>query len=80
MATRMVYTPLCRVFPLVGPDGEIPVITECGGAMERSQCPECGSEIGGGSHRLLENNTRDLDMQALAREAGARNEDYWAPR
>ena len=31
-------------------------IGECGGAMERSICPVCKEEIGGGQHRLAEGN------------------------
>ncbi|KAJ3324873.1 hypothetical protein HDU76_013306 [Blyttiomyces sp. JEL0837] len=31
-------------------------IGECGGAMEQSQCPECGAPIGGQSHRLQAGN------------------------
>ena len=31
-------------------------IGECGGAMEKSICPECKEEIGGGQHRLAEGN------------------------
>jgi hypothetical protein len=38
------------------PNGHPYVITECGGAMETSRCPECGENIGGGEHRLLQTN------------------------
>ncbi|XP_059484951.1 NFX1-type zinc finger-containing protein 1-like [Neocloeon triangulifer] len=34
------------------PKGHVYAIGECGGAMERSKCPECGSTIGGGNHAL----------------------------
>ncbi|KIO17985.1 hypothetical protein M407DRAFT_32351 [Tulasnella calospora MUT 4182] len=34
------------------PNGHAYVITECGGAMEESRCPECNSVIGGSSHTL----------------------------
>lgn len=34
------------------PNGHSYVIGECGGAMEQSRCPECRSQIGGGSHEL----------------------------
>jgi len=38
------------------PNGHTFIITEFGGTMEKSRCNECGVEIGGGSHRLLESN------------------------
>uniref|UniRef100_T1IT10 RZ-type domain-containing protein n=1 Tax=Strigamia maritima TaxID=126957 RepID=T1IT10_STRMM len=38
------------------PNGHLYVITECGGAMETSKCPECGVKIGGGNHDLLAGN------------------------
>ncbi|KAI8822614.1 uncharacterized protein EV422DRAFT_577652 [Fimicolochytrium jonesii] len=38
------------------PNGHVYTIGECGGAMERSQCPECGETVGGGSHQLAEGN------------------------
>ena len=43
--------------------GHVYTIGECGGAMERSQCPECKAEIGGAQHRLAEGNTvaREMD-------------------
>lgn len=49
--------------------------------MERSRCPDCGAVIGGSSHRLDDTNDRAEDLRALAAEyAGARVEDFWAPR
>lgn len=50
-------------------NGHAFVITECGGAMERSVCPECGSPIGGQSHRLDSTNTRAAQYDALAMQA-----------
>ncbi|CAF4986027.1 unnamed protein product, partial [Rotaria sp. Silwood1] len=38
------------------PNGHPYVITECGGASQESQCPDCGEQIGGQNHRLLETN------------------------
>ncbi|GFU24715.1 NFX1-type zinc finger-containing protein 1 [Nephila pilipes] len=38
------------------PNGHVYCITECGGAMQESQCNECGARIGGSSHRLLSDN------------------------
>ncbi|KAJ7333530.1 NFX1-type zinc finger-containing protein 1 [Desmophyllum pertusum] len=37
-------------------NGHIYCITECGGAMEESKCPECGSRIGGHNHQLVADN------------------------
>jgi len=51
------------------PNGHIYIITECGGAMERSRCNECGAEIGGGSHRLLESNSVATEMDGATRPA-----------
>ncbi|KIJ51765.1 hypothetical protein M422DRAFT_203039 [Sphaerobolus stellatus SS14] len=48
------------------------VITECGGAMERARCPECGEEIGGSRHSLLASNSRATEFEAMLRERGAR--------
>jgi Fe2+ or Zn2+ uptake regulation protein len=50
-------------------NGHTFVITECGGAMERSRCPECGSPIGGQSHHLDSTNTRAARYDELARQA-----------
>ena len=38
------------------PNGHYYVIGECGGAMEESKCPDCGSKIGGHDHKLLADN------------------------
>ena len=34
------------------PQGHVYAIGECGGAMQRSRCPECNADIGGEQHRL----------------------------
>lgn len=39
------------------PNGHPYVIADCGGAMERSTCPECHATIGGERHRVVDNNT-----------------------
>lgn len=39
--------------------------------MERARCPECGEDIGGTGHNLVESNRRDADMEDLARRRGA---------
>ncbi|KIY53920.1 hypothetical protein FISHEDRAFT_54900 [Fistulina hepatica ATCC 64428] len=57
-------------------NGHTFVITECGGAMEVSSCPECGAPIGGSGHRLHQSNTRAMEFENLAREQGSR-EALW---
>ncbi|KAF8316395.1 hypothetical protein DL93DRAFT_2193459 [Clavulina sp. PMI_390] len=47
------------------PNGHPYVITECGGAMQQAQCPECGAAIGGGDHRLRSDNTRATELDNL---------------
>ena len=44
------------------PQGHIYAITECGGAMEKSTCPDCGAVIGGENHRLVEDNQVATEM------------------
>ncbi|KAF9555859.1 P-loop containing nucleoside triphosphate hydrolase protein [Agrocybe pediades] len=48
------------------PNGHIFAITECGGAMQRSTCPECGEVIGGSSHHLESTNRVAHDMDEVA--------------
>ncbi|KAJ6625897.1 P-loop containing nucleoside triphosphate hydrolase protein [Mycena sp. CBHHK59/15] len=61
------------------PQGHVYVITECGGAMERSSCPECGASIGGTSHTLDSTNARAMEFERMAREAGSdRSPWQWA--
>ncbi|KAJ3150080.1 hypothetical protein HDU86_006703 [Geranomyces michiganensis] len=38
------------------PNGHVYTIGECGGAMQTSTCPECGATVGGGSHRINDDN------------------------
>ena len=40
--------------------------------METSRCPECGEQIGGGSHRLLSNNSRAREFENILQNNGAR--------
>ncbi|KAG8902316.1 hypothetical protein FRC00_012829 [Tulasnella sp. 408] len=58
------------------PNGHVYVITECGGAMVQSRCPECGCTIGGRRHTLNNTNTRAMDFENLAREAGLGDSPY----
>jgi hypothetical protein len=38
------------------PNGHLYTIGDCGGAMERANCPECGAVIGGEGHRAADGN------------------------
>ena len=51
------------------PNGHIYIITECGGAMEKSRCNKCGAEIGGSRHRLLQSNSMTTEMDVATRPA-----------
>ncbi len=42
--------------------GHIYCIADCGGAMERSTCPECKQTIGGENHKLQEGNSVATEM------------------
>lgn len=44
---------------------------ECGGAMERAVCPECGEAIGGMNHNLEGSNQRATEMENILWEQGA---------
>ena len=60
------------------PRGHIYCIGECGGAMERSKCPECKAVIGGERHMLEEGNTLASEMDgaqypAWSEQANMRN-------
>lgn len=60
------------------PNGHPYIITECGGAQQVSQCPDCGSRIGGSGHTLIGDNARDTVMEDLARQTGtARSPWAW---
>ena len=61
------------------PDFASTALSQCGGAMEASRCPECRAPIGGGNHRLVRSNTRAVEYEQLALEGGARG-NPWAPR
>ncbi|KAI8974770.1 hypothetical protein BD414DRAFT_424028 [Trametes punicea] len=52
-------------------NGHTFVITECGGAMQESRCPECNALIGGSHHQLLSSNTRATEFEDLARRHGS---------
>lgn len=51
------------------PNGHVYIITECGGAMESRQCPDCSATIGGGSHRLASGNQVASEMDGAQHPA-----------
>ena len=62
------------------PNDHVYCITECGGAMERSTCPECKAVIGGQNHKLEEGNTLAPEMDkaqypAWSEQANMQNYD-----
>lgn len=44
------------------PNGHVYVIADCGGAMERRNCPDCDALIGGANHRLESGNQVATEM------------------
>ena len=50
-------------------NGHIYAIGDCGGAMERGECPECHEVIGGGDHALAEGNEFAPEMDGAAHPA-----------
>ncbi|NXC23528.1 ZNFX1 protein, partial [Campylorhamphus procurvoides] len=50
-------------------NGHIYVIGECGGAMERSKCPECHEVIGGTNHALDSTNSLAPEMDGATHAA-----------
>ncbi|KAK2464284.1 hypothetical protein APHAL10511_003741 [Amanita phalloides] len=57
-------------------NGHAFVITECGGAMEASRCPECGERIGGQGHTLDASNRRAEEFESLAHQAGSQRSPW----
>ncbi|KAI0088042.1 P-loop containing nucleoside triphosphate hydrolase protein [Irpex rosettiformis] len=53
------------------PKGHTFVIDDCGGAMQRSTCPECGEAIGGYNHERIQGNRRALEFERIATAQGA---------
>lgn len=51
------------------PNGHVYAIGDCGGATEESKCPECGCSIGGGSHRLRDDNAVATEMDGATAPA-----------
>lgn len=55
------------------PNGHVYCITECGGAMERSVCPDCKAVIGGASHSLDPSNALASEMDGAIEPAWPTN-------
>uniref|UniRef100_A0A4W3IT70 Zinc finger NFX1-type containing 1 n=1 Tax=Callorhinchus milii TaxID=7868 RepID=A0A4W3IT70_CALMI len=51
------------------PNGHVYVITECGGAMEKSKCPDCNATIGGMDHALESSNQLASEMDGAQHSA-----------
>ena len=58
-------------------EGHVYAIGECGGAMERGTCPECGNQIGGTNHALAHGNTHasEFDDSQYAAYSNEANND-----
>ncbi|XP_065226654.1 NFX1-type zinc finger-containing protein 1-like [Planococcus citri] len=56
-------------------NGHYYCITECGGAMQESKCPECGEKIGGTEHRYVETARVASDMDGATRPAWSSGAD-----
>ena len=55
------------------PNGHPFTIGECGRAMQRSECPECGAIVGGQAHELASDNSRAEDLEAAFRGLNVRD-------
>ncbi|XP_020904024.1 NFX1-type zinc finger-containing protein 1 isoform X2 [Exaiptasia diaphana] len=65
------------------PQGHVYAIGECGGAMQKSRCPDCNAEIGGTQHRLVEGNDVATEMDGARHAAWSEQanlENYELPR
>ncbi|XP_007548089.1 NFX1-type zinc finger-containing protein 1 isoform X1 [Poecilia formosa] len=51
------------------PNGHVYVITECGGANQRSKCPDCKASIGGQNHTLDSGNEVATEMDGSQHSA-----------
>jgi len=54
------------------PNGHLYFIGECGQAMQKGVCPDCGAKIGGSDHKLTEGNT-NTNIDALNNEFSQMN-------
>ena len=53
--------------------GYLYAIGECGGAMERATCPECGGSLGGANHVADAGNAHALEFDGAAAPAYGAN-------
>lgn len=51
------------------PNGHVYVITDCGGAMETRECPDCDATIGGSNHTLAAGNQVASEMDGATHPA-----------
>ncbi|RNA18389.1 NFX1-type zinc finger-containing 1 [Brachionus plicatilis] len=51
------------------PNGHVYCIGECGGAMEKTKCPDCNAEIGGFNHQIVTGNQLASEMDGASRPA-----------
>lgn len=47
--------------------------------MQEARCPECDAVIGGMNYHLDQSNTRNLEFEGLARQAGAGQTQWERP-
>ena len=59
----------CTLFRFQCKNGHPYMVGECGGAMQRSVCPECGEVIGGANHALDVGNSVAAGLLELAKMA-----------
>lgn len=59
------------------PNGHVYVITECGGAMERRNCPDCNATIGGENHRLESSNQLATEMDGAQHSAWSEANNFF---
>lgn len=57
------------------PNGHYFCITECGGAMQESNCPDCGIRIGGTNHQYLNTTKLASDMDGAKHPAWSSGAD-----
>ncbi|UJR19289.1 hypothetical protein I4U23_022418 [Adineta vaga] len=62
------------------PNGHPYIITECGGANQESQCPQCQERIGGQNHRLLDTNRHFGVMDGSQHSAWSNEANLNVPR
>lgn len=58
------------------PNGHPFTVGQCGQTMQEARCPECGAGIGGRNHQLRSDNTRDQELEAIARNLGGARNPY----